>query len=404
MKSKFPGYFKLTEREINKLWEKALFVFDANILLNLYRYSDETRDDFFKILEKVKDRIWIPHQSASEFFNNRLTVINQQEKSYEEASSSLKLIENEFKNSRQHPFITAKLLKKFSSLTKEICEQLTESKEFHNKRINQDDILDKIEALFNGKVGNEYEKDKLEEVYKEGESRFLDKIPPGYKDGGKKDDTSKDIHKYGDLIVWKQVLDKSKELKKGIILITDDRKEDWWVRFKGKTLNPRPELKKEFQSETKQAFHMYQSDRFLEFATKYLNAEINANALQEIRELRKLDERRQLQELRRKRQYSKYKRANEEIYKQKLSLEEELKYVENKKGFMERAIEEQHLILDNSDPSAFDDNRLKNLNLELQLLTRKINGIKFNLDEINRKEFNERALRDKTMHSNTYSK
>ncbi|MEL6919290.1 MAG: PIN-like domain-containing protein, partial [Bacteroidota bacterium] len=54
MKSKFPGYFKLTEEEINQLWEKALFVFDANILLNLYRYSNETRDDFFKILEKIK--------------------------------------------------------------------------------------------------------------------------------------------------------------------------------------------------------------------------------------------------------------------------------------------------------------------------------------------------------------
>ena len=222
-------------------------------------------------------------------------------------------------------------------------------------------------------------------------------------DGGKKDDTSKDIRKYGDLLVWKQVLDKSKELKKGIILITDDRKEDWWVRFKGKTLNPRPELKKEFQTETKQAFHMYQSDRFLEFATKYLNEEINANAIQEIRELRKLDERRQLQELRRKREYSKYKRANEEIYKQKLSLEEELKYVEDKKGFMERAIKEQYLILDNSDPSAFDDNKLNNLKLELQLLTRKINGIKFNLDEINRKEFNERALRNKTMHNKGYN-
>jgi hypothetical protein len=234
MKSKFPGYFKLTDKEINELWEKALFVFDANILLNLYRYSDETRNDFFKILEKIKDRIWIPHQSASEFFENRLNVISQQEKSYEEATNALKAIENEFKNSRQHPFITLKLLKKFSTLSREICEQLNDSKEFHNKRINQDDVLDKIETLFNEKVGNEYEKNQLEEIYKEGEVRFLDKIPPGYKDNGKKDNSSKDTRKYGDLVVWKQILDKSKELKQGIILITDDRKEDWWVRLKAK--------------------------------------------------------------------------------------------------------------------------------------------------------------------------
>jgi len=41
MKSKFPEYFKLTKKEIQELWENALFTLDANILLNLYRYSDE---------------------------------------------------------------------------------------------------------------------------------------------------------------------------------------------------------------------------------------------------------------------------------------------------------------------------------------------------------------------------
>lgn len=402
MKSKFPGYFKLTEEEINELWENALFVFDANILLNLYRYSDETRDDFFKILEKIKNRIWIPHQSASEFFDNRLNVISQQEKSYEEAINSLNEIENEFKNTRQHPFITQKLLKKFSALNKEICAQLNQSKDFHNKRINQDDILDKIESLFNEKVGNEYTKEELTEIYKQGEVRFLDKIPPGYKDANKKDDTSKDIRKYGDLIVWKQILDKSRELKKGIILITDDRKEDWWVRFKGKTLNPRPELKKEFKDDTKQSFHMYQSDRFLEFATKYLNEEINANAIEEIRELRRLDERRQMRELRRKKEYFKYKRIQEELYKQRLSSEEELRYVEDKKGFLEGAIEDQYLILENDDPSAFDDSKLKKLKLDEHLLNRKIDNIKANLEEIKKQEMQERMIRNKTMHNNGY--
>jgi predicted nucleic acid-binding protein len=403
MKSKFPGYFKLTEDEINQLWENALFVFDANILLNLYRYSDETRDDFFKILEKIKDRVWIPHQSASEFFENRLNVISQQEKSYEEASNSLKAIENEFENSRQHPFISQKLLKKFSNLSKEICEQLKESKDFHNKRINQDDVLEKIEILFNEKVGNEYQKNQLEEIYKEGEVRFLDKVPPGYKDSGKKDDSSKDTRKYGDLVVWKQILDKSKELKQGIILITDDRKEDWWIRFKGKTLSPRPELKKEFQTETKQSFHMYQSDRFLEFATKYLNEEINENAIQEIRDLRKLDERKRLQDLRRKKDYFKYKERREELLKQRILLEEELKFIEDKRGFIESALEEQYSLLNNDDPSAFDDSKMKRLKRDLHIINRKTEHINSNLDDIKRQEFKERIIRNKTMHNNGYN-
>ena len=188
MKSKFLGYFKLSENDINKLWDNALFTFDANILLNFYRYSDETREEFIKILEKLKERIWIPHQSAQEFFDNRLSVISQQEKAYEDAISSIDSMEKEFKNSRQHPFIPQKLLKKFSELSKEICENLNSSKDFHNKRISEDDILDKVESLFDNKVGNEFSEEELKALFKEGEYRFANKIPPGFKDSNKKDD------------------------------------------------------------------------------------------------------------------------------------------------------------------------------------------------------------------------
>lgn len=404
MKSKFPGYFKLTEKEINHLWENALFVFDANILLNLYRYSDETRDDFFKILEKVKERIWIPHQSAQEFFDNRLNVINQQEKAYEEATSNLKSIEDEFKNSRQHPFISPKLLKKFSSLNKEICEQLHSSKEFHNKRINEDDVLNKIQILFDNKVGNEYDVDSLEILYKEGETRFLDKIPPGYKDNAKKDNTSKDVRKYGDLIVWKQIIDKSKDLKQGIILITDDRKEDWWVRFKGKTLSPRPELKKEFLRETEQSFHMYQSDRFLEFATDYLNEEINENAIEEIRELRRLDERRRLRNLRKEKEYYQYNELKEKLFKQRIMLSDEIKYLIDKKNILEESLKEQILVLDKSDPSAFDDSKMNNIRHELKHITSKIEHLNYTIDELEREYENRmKMMRNKTMHNNGYN-
>ena len=76
MKSKFPEYFKLNEKDIRSLWQNALFTLDTSILLNLYRYSNETREEFLKILNKLEDRIWIPHQSAQEFFNNRLNVIS----------------------------------------------------------------------------------------------------------------------------------------------------------------------------------------------------------------------------------------------------------------------------------------------------------------------------------------
>lgn len=67
----------------------------------------------------------------------------------------------------------------------------------------------------------------------------------------KKKKDSGDRRLYGDLIVWKQVIQKSKKDKINIILVTDDLKEDWWLKINGKTIGPRFELIKEFHIETK---------------------------------------------------------------------------------------------------------------------------------------------------------
>lgn len=401
MKSKFPGYFKLTNKEINELWENALFTLDANILLNLYRYSDETREEFFKILNKLKKRIWIPHQSAQEFFNNRLGVIRQQEKSYEETISALKSIEKEFHNSRQHPFLSDKLLKKFTSLNEEICKQLESNKDFHNNRITEDDILAKIESLFDKKVGNEFTEEQLQEICKEGEIRFKNKVPPGYKDSSKNDDTELNSRKYGDFIVWKQIIQKSKDLKQGVILLTDDRKEDWWVRFKGKTISPRPELIKEFQLETEQSFHMYQSDRFLEFARDFLNEKVDEKAIEEIRELRRLDERRRMMKLRKEEEY-KYHQVRESLMKERIGLKEELNYLYERRNHLKNSIAEQYLILENSDPAEFDERNLSRLKHELKMFDSKSDEIRMRLMSLEEREHKERMIRNKTMHNKGY--
>ncbi|WP_204277464.1 PIN-like domain-containing protein, partial [Escherichia coli] len=60
---------------------------------------------------------------------------------------------------------------------------------------------------------------------KEGEDRYAKKIPPGYKDA-KKD--AGEFDKYGDLIIWKDMIGKAKADKRPILFISDDAKEDWW--------------------------------------------------------------------------------------------------------------------------------------------------------------------------------
>ncbi|MFM7443126.1 MAG: PIN-like domain-containing protein, partial [Tabrizicola sp.] len=62
MKSEFPEYFPLTTAELETLWKGCMFAFDANTLLNLYRYSDTTRSEFLQVLQQMKGRVFAPEQ------------------------------------------------------------------------------------------------------------------------------------------------------------------------------------------------------------------------------------------------------------------------------------------------------------------------------------------------------
>lgn len=89
MKKYFRGYYRPTESEFGQLWKEAVFVPDANTLLNLYRYSAETAEGLLDILSQLAEVIWVPHQVLLEFHRNRLTVIAEQEKAYREAEQQL---------------------------------------------------------------------------------------------------------------------------------------------------------------------------------------------------------------------------------------------------------------------------------------------------------------------------
>src|SRR5665648_130391 len=99
MKETFPGYYQPTEEEFSEIWKNCIFVFDSNVLLNLYRYSSDTRDDLINILSEISERLWIPHQVAMEYLKDRLTVIQDQLNSYnkirEIVNKTSKIIEKE---------------------------------------------------------------------------------------------------------------------------------------------------------------------------------------------------------------------------------------------------------------------------------------------------------------------
>ena len=124
MKKSFKEYYPLSSEEKKKIWDEATFIFDANILLDLYQYSEKTRKEFLGILDNLSDRIWLPHQFALEYQRRRLNVIEKQFAFYKHVSDQLdkgfNLISHEIKkDQQQHPFLKIdKILKRINSSIK----------------------------------------------------------------------------------------------------------------------------------------------------------------------------------------------------------------------------------------------------------------------------------------------
>lgn len=276
MRSKFPEQFQKNSKKLKNIFDgNFLFVFDTNVILNLYRYSDKTKDEFLDLLRNLKDNIWIPNQVATEYFKNRSKVILDQVKIYSDFEVEISNIQKKIVGQWKHPFLDDKISKKIEKLFLDIKENSENNKERMELKVYDDDIKEEIANIFSGKVGDGLSDEEILAVFEEGEKRYFELIPPGYKDDNKGGDSNKNadkLRRFGDLLLWKEVLKTAKESNKDIILINDDLKEDWWeITDSRKTLGPRPELIKEFHAETGNIFYMYNSRKFLELAKDNFN-------------------------------------------------------------------------------------------------------------------------------------
>lgn len=283
MKKYFFAYLRLEESELKKIWgENSILTFDANILLNFYRYKSETTTTFFELLDKVKDRTWLTNQAVQEYFNNRLIVISEQEKAYSDLKESLsKNVEDPLNNQRKHPYVGHELLEEFKITATKLKTELDNRSKDYSKRLSKDDILEKIIELFDGRVGKGFEEEKYSEIYKEGDKRYNLDVPPGFKDKNKGG-----TRQFGDLILWFQLMEMAKGENKDIIFITDDEKEDWLQIHKGRTIGILPALQIEFYKQTNQRVYIFNAQRFIEEIGKIFETTIAASTIDEVKTLR----------------------------------------------------------------------------------------------------------------------
>lgn len=286
MKNIFPGYYKKSDIELKGIWDNGIILFDTNVLLNLYRYSDTTRDTILDLIKKFADKIALPHQSALEYNRNRYEVIAEQEKAYKEFLDKIDQIQKDLQSTSKPPFLSKQIDTELNSVFKDVRKEVEESIKKYCDFLKDDPIFESLTEIFNGKISETFTQEELENIYKEGEIRYKSKTPPGFEDEKNKEGE----RKYGDLVLWKQVIQIAVKQKRDIILITDERKIDWWWKIKdGRNMGPRQELVEEIKKIAGVEFHMYSSERFLSYGQTYLKEKIDQKALEEIQAMKRAE-------------------------------------------------------------------------------------------------------------------
>jgi hypothetical protein len=294
--------YQLSDDRQKELWADCIFVFDTSALLALYLYPEQTRQQIYdEIFEKIKDRLWIPHHVYFEYLKNRFIKMREpvtrnylplKEEfirpivdSFDKSLNRVQALRNSIKNADSHPYMVSEALEVYETQLKNFFDttvafEKTFSEQMEEK-IREIQLLEQNDTVFQNihryfKVGREYSYDEILQITKEGKHRYEFRIPPGYED--LKDKIGTQI--FGDLIIWKQIIEYAKERKHPIVFVSNDVKEDWWELLsdkgpaKKRIDGPRRELIKEIKDYAGASFWMYDQAGFLDVANKLIKSGI----------------------------------------------------------------------------------------------------------------------------------
>ena len=240
--------------------EKSLIVFDTNIFLDLYSYPLDTRNSIIESIQKVKGILWSPHHVFLEYHKNRREVIYKSKKILDEIQNTLGSFAtgnslnissiSTYKSNygKFHSELTDSIqaiVDKYTPLYLELQKKLTEDIEPIRTQLNNykkqdtvsltgdDPVLNFLASRYSDEdIGQPYESERLIALFKECDERIANKIPPAFKDSSKSEMFTyrgvKYDSKYGDFIIYKQILDYCLEKKiTNVFFISNDVKRDW---------------------------------------------------------------------------------------------------------------------------------------------------------------------------------
>lgn len=176
---------------------------------------------------------------------------------------------------RDHPYLTNDALRAYDF----VLEELGESRSAIEKLLGTDEYCERLLKVFEGNVGPKPSSEVLDQLHAEAKERYEKQIPPGYLDRKKKDIPEA----YGDYIAWWQLIQIAQSEKRGIVLVTDESKDDWWYsEGDHEQLSPQPQLLEEFALRSGQNFCLYNSVNFLRSVKKFMAVDIQDHVIEEV--------------------------------------------------------------------------------------------------------------------------
>jgi len=210
----FPGCRLPSDGELDAALQSALVVIDANVLLNLYRYNESTRDDLLGILQRLEDRLWAPHQVLREFWRHRLGVLASRDTAANQVLESLtkqhRATEAALRQWAKATAIDTSSHEALLAKVHQLHDDLEDAIQSHTPTSLDTDtgartepVLHELEQLLRGKVGLAPDPADWQEAVAEGNRRVTNKEPPGYLDAEK---VSSELPEQaaGDYLVWHQ--------------------------------------------------------------------------------------------------------------------------------------------------------------------------------------------------------
>lgn len=272
----------------------TLYALDANILLNLYKFTPDAAREVLRALRTMRDVLFIPHQALNEFWPLRDGVRSGPH--HREAAGKLRAAkadilrivrtwqkrtgldadgtrESRAQEISEHLAIASGALEMLESSIEAVREESADSGEW---------LLDELDEIFAGRIGEKPSDSERSSSLREFEKRVAQGLPPGLRDVEiRKGEVAKAS---GDYFIWTQCVGEAQRVSTSrgahvdLTLVTEDHKDDWVRSSEDDHLLAHRALVKEYHEATGGSFRIMSFEDLLDTASQYFGAQVSSES------------------------------------------------------------------------------------------------------------------------------